>query len=73
MSKKDRASLCIIEADDISAEDITGDSARIVGKIQSTHIANPLGIQYFSAAPFLTGSPLALPWAGEESPTEVRL
>jgi hypothetical protein len=47
-----------VEAEDISEEDIhrIANSAGIIGHIQSTDVGNPLGIQYFSAAPFLFGS-----------------
>ena len=49
--------LAYIEAEDISEDDIQriANSARIVGQIQATPVANSLGIQYFSAAPFLFG------------------
>ena len=50
--------LAYIEAEDISEEDIQriAESFRIVTQIiQKTDIGNPLGIQYFSAAPFLFG------------------
>lgn len=46
-----------IEAENISQEDIQRilDTFKIVQKIQASAVANPLGIQYFSAAPFLFG------------------
>ncbi|MGH8558039.1 MAG: hypothetical protein ACRESZ_11365, partial [Methylococcales bacterium] len=46
-----------IEAEHIEEDDIKRilDSFTIVGQIQSAPVANPLGIQYFSAAPFLFG------------------
>ncbi|MGH8552716.1 MAG: hypothetical protein ACRERS_05415, partial [Methylococcales bacterium] len=46
-----------IEAEKIEADDIKriSDSFTIVGQIASTPVANPLAIQYFSAAPFLFG------------------
>lgn len=69
--------LAYIEAEDISAEAIQriADSARIVGQIQSTPVANPLGIQYFSAAPFLFGSDRVMKFSAKPCavvpPTEV--
>ena len=53
-----RAIQAYIEAEDISPEDIQriGKSFHIIKDIiQKTDIGNPLGIQYFSAAPFLFG------------------
>lgn len=46
-----------IEAENITPEDIQriAKSFQIVGEIQATPVANPLGVQYFSAAPFLFG------------------
>lgn len=72
-----RSILAYIEAEDISAEAIQriADSAGIVGQIQSTPVANPLGIQYFSAAPFLFGSDRVMKFSAkpcaEVPPTEV--
>jgi hypothetical protein len=72
-----RSILAYIEAEDISAEDIEriADSAGIVGQIQATPVANPLGIQYFSAAPFLFGSDRVMKFSAkpcaEVPPTEV--
>jgi len=72
-----RSILAYIEAEDISDEDIEriADSARIVGQIQATPVANPLGIQYFSAAPFLFGSDRVMKFSArpcaEVPPTEV--
>ncbi len=53
-----RRILAYMEAENISEEAMLrmGASAKIIGGIQSTPVANPLGIQYFSAAPFLFGS-----------------
>jgi hypothetical protein len=53
-----RAIQAYIEAEDISPEDIQriGKSFHIIKDIiQKTDVGNPLGIQYFSAAPFLFG------------------
>ena len=53
-----RKILAYVEAQDISPEDIKriAESFRIVTEIiQKTDVGNPLGIQYFSAAPFLFG------------------
>ena len=72
-----RSILAYIEAEDISDEAIQriADSARIVGQIQATPVANPLGIQYFSAAPFLFGSDRVMKFSArpcaEVPPTEV--
>jgi len=72
-----RSILAYIEAEDISDEDIQriADSARIVGQIQATPVANPLGIQYFSAAPFLFGSDRVMKFSArpcaEVPPTKV--
>jgi hypothetical protein len=72
-----RSILAYIEAEDISAEDIQriADSAGIVGQIQATPVANPLGIQYFSAAPFLFGSDRVMKFSAKPCavvpPTEV--
>lgn len=66
-----------IEAEDISEEDIQRikDSFKIVGEIQSTPVANPLGIQYFSAAPFLFGQDRVMKFSAkpcaEVPPTEI--
>ncbi len=54
-----RAILAYMEAENISEEDVQriGASFHIVKDIiQKTDVGNPLGIQYFSAAPFLFGS-----------------
>ena len=53
-----RGILAYIEKEDISPEAIQriAESFGIVRQIQSTPVANSLGIQYFSAAPFLFGS-----------------
>ena len=53
-----RQILAYMEAENISDEDIQRmiHSAGIIGVIKSTDVGNPLGIQYFSAAPFLFGS-----------------
>jgi hypothetical protein len=53
-----RGVLAYIEAEDISEDDIKriAKSFNIIKKdIQGTDVGNPLGIQYFSAAPFLFG------------------
>lgn len=53
-----RRILAYIEAEDISEEDIKriARSFNIIkNEIQATDIGNPLGVQYFSAAPFLFG------------------
>ncbi len=69
--------LAYIEAEDISAEDIQriADSFKIVGEIQSTPVANPLGVQYFSAAPFLFGQDRVMKFSAkpcaEVPPTEI--
>ncbi|HEY5138567.1 MAG TPA: catalase family protein, partial [Methylococcales bacterium] len=66
-----------IEAEDISAEAIQriAASAQIVGQIQSTPVANSLGIQYFSAAPFLFGTDRVMKFSAKPvavvPPTEV--
>lgn len=53
------AILAYMEAEDISEEDVQRIMASfkiVKGIIQKTDVGNPLGIQYFSAAPFLFGS-----------------
>ena len=66
-----------IEAEDISEEDIQRirNSAGIIGQIQATLVANPLRIQYFSAAPFLFGSDRVMKFSAKPCavvpPTEV--
>ena len=66
-----------IEAENIEAEDMQRilDTFKIVQQIQSTAVANPLGIQYFSAAPFLFGSDRVMKFSvkpcAEVPPTEV--
>ena len=46
-----------VEAENITVEGIQriAKSFQIIGEIQSTPVANPLSVQYFSAAPFLFG------------------
>ncbi len=72
-----RAIQAYIEAENISAEAIQriAASAQIVGQIQSTPVANSLGIQYFSAAPFLFGTDRVMKFSAKPvavvPPTEV--
>jgi hypothetical protein len=54
-----RGILAYMEAENISEEDVLRIEASfkiVKGIIQKTDVGNPLGIQYFSAAPFLFGS-----------------
>lgn len=54
-----RAILAYMEAENISEDDVQriGASFHIIkNTIQTTDVGNPLGIQYFSAAPFLFGA-----------------
>jgi catalase len=61
----------------ISSEAITrmGASAMIVKEIHTTRVANPLGIQYFSAAPFLFGPDRVMKFSANpcrvEEPTDI--
>jgi len=58
------------EGEDISEEDIlrVQESLRIVTKIiQTTDIGNPMGIQYFSAAPFLFGPDRVMKFSAKPS------
>jgi len=56
--EKKRQILAYMEAENIAEADIQRmlHSAGIIKGIKSTNVGNPLGIQYFSAAPFLFGS-----------------
>jgi len=72
-----RRILAYIEAEDITEEDIQRikDSFKIIGEIQATPVANPLGVQYFSAAPFLFGSDRVMKFSAkpcsEVPPTDI--
>jgi hypothetical protein len=66
-----------MEAENISEDDIEriAETAKIFKEIQSTSVANPLGIQYFSAAPFLFGPDRVMKFSAKPSaevpPTEI--
>ena len=49
--------LAFIDAENVKPDEIqrTLNSFKIIGGIQATEVANPLGTRYFSAAPFLFG------------------
>jgi catalase len=72
-----RLILAYIEAENIEDDDMQRilDTFKIVQQIQSTAVANPLGIQYFSAAPFLFGSDRVMKFSAKPCavvpPTEV--
>ena len=72
-----RLILAYIEAENIDDDDMQRilDTFKIVQQIQSTAVANPLGIQYFSAAPFLFGSDRVMKFSAKPCaivpPTEV--
>ncbi len=58
-----------IQAENIENDDLEriADTFKIIGEIQSTPAANPLGVQYFSAAPFLFGSNLVMKFSAKPS------
>jgi len=72
-----RRILAYMEAENISDEAVQrmANSAKIIGGIQSTPVANSLGIQYFSAAPFLFGADRVMKFSAkpcaEVPPTEI--
>ncbi|MGZ8165453.1 MAG: catalase family protein [Methylobacter sp.] len=66
-----------MEAENISEDDLgrMAETARIFKEIQSTPVANALGVQYFSAAPFLFGPDRVMKFSAkpcaEIPPTEI--
>jgi hypothetical protein len=56
-----------VETENITPEDIQriAKSFQIIGEIQSTPVANPFDIQYFSAAPFLFGKDRAMKFSAK--------
>ncbi|AEJ02047.1 hypothetical protein Nit79A3_2265 [Nitrosomonas sp. Is79A3] len=78
----DKAALFFVPDPSLSDEQKlrTQKSLTILGRIQSTDVGNPLGIQYFSAAPFLFGPDRVMKFSAqpcaqvppEESPTRPR-